>query len=171
MTLWDILFSFKGRLRRRDWWLWGLVTSGLVLVAYVALTMATVRAGLTAQDGFAARIAGAVLTAAVMVAFVWMQTAVTTKRVHDVNLPAWPFVSFQIAAIAVHHALIVIDARGPEAERLWAVAQGVDLIGWAVSIVVLGFTSGTAGDNPYGPSPKGPGEMPAAPPVAHNGAH
>lgn len=40
MPLSATLFSFSGRLRRRDWWLWGLVTSGLVLVAYVALTMA-----------------------------------------------------------------------------------------------------------------------------------
>lgn len=171
MSLQHILFRFDGRMRRRDWWLWGPVTGALVLAAYVALTMTTMRAGLGLNDGLPQRITGAVLTAAIMVAFVWMQTAVTTRRVHDADLPAWPFIAFQIAAITLHHGLVVLNPQGPQADRLWAVLHGTELIGWSLSVIVLGFIVGTPGDNRFGPSPKAPPAPPLAPPVAHNGAH
>lgn len=172
MPLRDTLFRFDGRMRRRDWWLWGPVTGALVLVAYVVLTRFTIRTGLAVDDTPVERLAGAVIVAVAMVAFVWMQTAVTARRVHDVDLPAWPFIGFQIAAISAHHVLMVLNPQGPQGARLWAVLQGVDLIGWGVSVVVLGFIAGTPGDNRFGRSPKaGRDRTLAAPPVAHNGAH
>jgi uncharacterized membrane protein YhaH (DUF805 family) len=169
MTLRDTLFSFDGRLRRRDWWLWGVATSALVLAAYVVLTRVTIRTGPAIDDSAVERLSGAVLVAAVMVAFVWMQTAVTAKRVQDAGLPAWPFVAFQIAAISAQHGLFVLNPQGAAGERAWAVLHGLDLIGWGVSIIVLGFIAGTPGDNRFGPSPKAPAEVPHR--TATNGAH
>jgi len=78
------LFSFKGRSRRADFWIYsGVVFLGVILAATViAWPMGVDLAD--ASDGRATLIeAGAILL------FVWPSLAIYAKRLHDRNLSAW----------------------------------------------------------------------------------
>ena len=78
------LFSFKGRSRRADFWIYaGVVFLGVILTAAaIAWAMGVDLAD--ASDGRATLIeAGAILL------FVWPSLAIYAKRLHDRNLSAW----------------------------------------------------------------------------------
>jgi len=78
------LFSFKGRSRRADFWIYsGVVFLGVILAATaIAWPMGVDLAD--ASDGRATLIeAGAILL------FVWPSLAIYAKRLHDRNLSAW----------------------------------------------------------------------------------
>jgi len=78
------LFSFKGRSRRADFWIYsGVVFLGVILTAAaIAWAMGVDLAD--ARDGRTALIeAGAILL------FTWPSLAIYAKRLHDRNLSAW----------------------------------------------------------------------------------
>ena len=132
MSVWQILFSFEGRIRRSHWWLAriGLGFGFLVLLG-VIMGITAIAAGTGGQDprGPAAAIAGIVFGLFLLVSIpllIWTEAAITAKRWHDRDKPA---------------VMVLI--------------LFVPLIGGIWTLVECGFLDGTPGPNHYGPSPKG----------------
>lgn len=78
------LFSFKGRLRRSDYWLGGLIVfAGMITFAMVMAEVFGVDIADTTDVRTSAIQAGAVLL------FMWPNLAVSVKRLHDRNQSGW----------------------------------------------------------------------------------
>lgn len=140
MTLLRKFFSFKGRLRRRDYWLCsllvGMVTAAMVLPMTFAL-------GFQADDP---RIAGAVLVC------VWPSIALLVKRIHDRDKTGWMAANYW-GPWAVSTLLSFFPEFG-----LGGLKVVLDIATTIVGVwflIEFGFMDGTQGKNAYGPSPKG----------------
>jgi len=171
MSLKDKLFSFDGRLRRRDWWLlgigWGVLTSlvsgGVTLALFgrehSILTSPSAWTEPAAPGPFIAR-------AVVDLLFAWPVFALAIKRFHDRNKGAW----FVVALTGLSYAFVFIPEAaldsfmfGPAAG--WEMAVKLFLVAgfvgvWLYLFVALGLLDGTPGPNRFGPSPKA-GQRPA----------
>lgn len=167
MTLRDTLFSFEGRLRRRDWWLgWiGASFAYVALAALLALAMGGFHsdgaAYLNASFGDSA---GQLLgSAAVYAPFVFIQTALAAKRAHDRNHSA-RLVIFLVLVSSILSFMpnTAFAALGRLADdgAVWAwpvmAAAVLGKLSSLYLLIVLGFLDGTPGPNRFGPSPKGP---------------
>src|ERR1700754_1566121 len=104
MTLIQKLFGFHGRLRRRDWWLWGialaianLAVQGLVgtmlFPGHPPVMMAVI------GDPPALLLTSVAMTALVQ----WPVLALVAKRAHDRNWSAWPFMAIQLTGVALSY--------------------------------------------------------------------
>jgi uncharacterized membrane protein YhaH (DUF805 family) len=132
ITLQDKLFSFRGRLRRKDFWLYHLVLWS-VLVPLGFFAFAWSEEGRTGE----ARWWSGVMIALVLfgLAQIWPSLAISVKRCHDRNKSGWWVL-------------------------LWLVLANlpvISILGLAWWFVELGFLDGTQGPNRFGPSPKGLG--------------
>ncbi len=138
MTLMQKLFSFEGRLRRRDYWLLGLAMG---VVEYILMKI-LVLAGLGGHADIITSSDPTVRAAAAMSAlgpmmrvygiiwilFIWPGLAIAVKRCHDRDKSGW-----------------------------WLLIGLIPLIGGIWLLIDIGFLDGTPGANKFGPSPKGIG--------------
>lgn len=99
MSWGQLLFSFRGRVNRTVFWLFGVV----LMVLFGLLECINVMSGEKAQAGL-----GIVdlVTALLWLLVLWPSLAVTAKRWHDVDMSAWwmlvcaiPFVGGLIALV------------------------------------------------------------------------
>lgn len=130
MSLWQLLFSFDGRVRRLHWWLTRLgVGFGFLLLFGI---VAAIGSGLDAASGGAGRggadLLGLIAFLIALPVVIWIELAITIKRWHDRDKPG----------------VMVLVALIP-------------LIGGFWTLIECGFLDGTPGQNRYGPSPKGLG--------------
>lgn len=174
MTLRDKLFSFDGRLRRRDWWL-GSIAFAIAYVAFVVVaTMVGWGLDPTMVDTpLAARFGDPIqhllLTAAVNAPFVFIQTALAAKRAHDRNQSARLVILLVLATTVLGYlpdnAFATLGRMIDQgAVQVWPLmlAGVVNVAAPLYLLVVLGFLDGSPGPNRFGPSPKGlPGGAPA----------
>lgn len=167
MTLRDKLFSFDGRLRRRDWWFCSIAFS----IAYVALVTIGTRAiwgfdHTTIDTPLAASIGDPglhlLLTALVHAPFVFVQAALGAKRAHDRNQNARLVILLILAAAVMSYVPddgLASLGRLADGGAAWAwptLIAGVLVKASSIYlVVVLGFLDGTPGPNRFGPSPKG----------------
>jgi len=159
MTLRDKLFSFHGRLRRSDWWIWGIVVN-LAWFALGSLTDILTSGAVNGRTPMAAESTMAVAAGlAVSAVTFWPVLALYAKRVHDLNWPAWPLFAMMIALEAsswipydLMPAFSAEAATGPEI-ALTALSCAFGLA-WAVVVFMLAFIDGAPGPNRFGPSPK-----------------
>ena len=171
MPLKDMLFSFKGRIRRLDWWLWGI---GIGIVWGVAL--AAVGAALFNVSFMTSLLGGPELpqnwafTTWSLVTFLplmWVQSALAAKRAHDRNVGAAVAIGLTVFAGLLSFVPTGVDLIMGSAisdDHFESMNQGVNLVSGAASLyllVVLGFLAGTRGPNRFGRSPKGIGGEPA----------
>ena len=134
MSVWRLLFSFEGRIRRSQWW---LVRLSVAFVFFVLLmTLVAVGAALGAADAPPSRQvgeSGAVLFSLAIFlclpVILWIELALTAKRWHDRDKPA----------------VMVLVAFIPFVGGIW-------------TLIECGCMDGTQGPNQYGPSPKGLGQ-------------
>lgn len=106
-----ILFSFAGRIGRRTWWLWGVgALSGLAIYLNVLLRVAGLSAPRT--------------DIAINLLLLWPALAISIKRWHDRDKPAW-----------------------------WVLVALIPLIGWLWVLVENGCLRGSPGPNRYGDAP------------------
>ncbi len=129
-----LLFGFRGRIRRRDYWL-GVVIAGLAFV--LALAALAVMFGFFPEEGQASpavRDTAALtlfgLVAALFVGYLWVTAAVAVKRCHDRNYPG-----------LVYLAMFLVGAFIP--------------FGFLWQLIDLGVLEGVPGANDWGPPPKG----------------
>jgi len=157
MTLREELFGFHGRIRRTDWWVKGILTGIVALAVIVPLRLMVV---VGAEPGPFQGETGFWLYQAIelllMAPFLWVQTALSVKRAHDLNIPAWPILVFQV--FAVGSGYIPFDQLpsniGPVTLVQAAfVVNGLYLLGCLAELVVLGFFPGRQSANRFGPSP------------------
>jgi|GEM_PF-327776 len=167
MTLREKLFSFDGRLRRRDWWLCSIFAS-LAYVALAALAAAATSGFVHNSSYFLTASIGdpplqLLCAAAVYAPFVFIQTALSAKRAHDRNKGA-ALVILLVVATAIMGFLPDLDSfaasgrtvdEGGFQEWSWVTAGVPKSIASIYLTVVLGFLDGTPGPNRFGPSPKG----------------
>lgn len=88
MTLMEKLFSFKGRIRRRDYWLLNIASS--IVFGVVILFSAMI----SESDG-TTTLFGALLMIAASLAVIWIGFALLVKRWHDRDKSwFWVFIAF-----------------------------------------------------------------------------
>lgn len=163
MTLRETLSIFDGRLRRRDWWLYTIVSS-LVWVALASL-IAMATSGMTHGSGYylSATIGDPVqqvlVAAAVYAPVVFVQTVLAARRAHDRNQGAGLVILLTlVTAVMSFTPDLAIVGRLADNGAVWAwLLFGVGTLAKAGSLyllIVLGFLDGTPGPNRFGPSPK-----------------
>ena len=143
MSLAEQMFSFEGRLRRRDFWISSIVLwIAVFAVSSCVLGLLAVHLGLTSASqpvDAPALVTGGIISVLVLLAIgfiaLWPALAIGMKRCHDRDKSGW--------WLLVWYALTMIPFLG-----IFALA-------WQV--IELGFIDGTQGSNRFGPSPKGIG--------------
>lgn len=145
MSLSQLLFSLKGRIGRRTYWLTLLAASGLFalfgLLAWVVFYADPL--GLAGLD-----IAIALLP---MLLWGWSGLALAVKRLHDRGRTGW--------WLSVPMLLPVLAAvlAPPEDDSLASIAVGVGALAWTLWMTVeIGVLRGTRGANAYGADPLDP---------------
>lgn len=146
----DGLFGFDGRIRRSEWWMTGLAVGllGLMVLAAYRFGTAGDRWPVPGEQGFFLKTA---IEFIVMAPFLWVQTALNVKRGHDLNIPAWPLLAFQVFAVGSTYVPLFLPL-GPSGDRI---IFGIDIaywVGFGIEVIVLGFIRGTVGTNRYGAS-------------------
>jgi uncharacterized membrane protein YhaH (DUF805 family) len=142
MSIVQMLFSFEGRMRRRDFWLCLICLAVLhgLLFSLVAAMFFPIWMTTSSYDGrgtvwpawWALMVAPPMLAAHFLL--LWPRIAVGVKRCHD------------------------RDKSG-----LWLLLLLIPFFGWLWALIDLGLLDGTPGPNQYGPSPKGVGDAAPAP--------
>lgn len=131
MHLVPALFGFSGRMRRRDFWFYTVLSNFLLFVLVlidiivpqtlfpVPKTPDPVMPSGTAATGIA------VLFILTLCLGTWIAAALMGKRLHDRGRPLW-----------------------------WLFAWLVPVVGWGVLFVECGLLEGSAAENAYGPPSK-----------------
>ncbi len=164
--MFNALFSAKGRMRRRDWWLWT-----------IALAIAFVIAGTLMQHWFGpgtkdtTPFGKAPLTPYdVWMIFTntlgfWPSVCITAKRWHDRNRSGW--LAALLPGIGIPQFVLPHFSDWLTSISSRFVAGAIDgtltVVGFLVLIWIVidcGILDGTKGPNKYGPSPKGLGVQP-----------
>jgi uncharacterized membrane protein YhaH (DUF805 family) len=131
MTLQHALFSFNGRLGRRDFWIW--MVSWLVLMVAV----------FTFADRQWIEIKSAAFAVVVLL---WPTAAVMVKRLHDRNKSAWWALLFILAwMLAAGHWDMI-----PTLWQ-WVVGRLVPAVIFVMLVIDCGAFVGTPGTNRFGP--------------------
>ncbi|MDE0086549.1 MAG: DUF805 domain-containing protein [Candidatus Poribacteria bacterium] len=131
-----LLFSFRGRITRSEWWIYVLLRAGVFLVPAVILLIKKGTSGIPnvygltnlweffeyAQDNLTS-LADAKLYVSLFLTFflMFIDAAAITKRFHDINLSGW---------------LVLLGC--------------VPIFGPFYIMIYCGFIKGTQGDNRYG---------------------
>ena len=142
------VFSFEGRIRRRDWWLTCL------LVNFTATASASIT-GILFPD------LALIFWIALNAIATWVVLAASVKRAHDRNdSGALPIISCTLGWLLAAAVILGASTSGPTSTSavlswfLMALFFVNGLIGvWL--LISLGFLDGTPDTNQYGLSPKG----------------
>jgi uncharacterized membrane protein YhaH (DUF805 family) len=142
------LTEFRGRLRRRDFWI------GLLILLLIEIALSFGLAGLMRPTG-----ATPIERAAVwlgLAILLWGSAALIVKRLHDRGKSALWYPLFGLAPALCYHLGVVYSSNisnvlSPAQQAFWLLGG----ILWLWAIVELGFLPGTKGSNRYGPDPRG----------------
>lgn len=163
MTLREKLFSFDGRLRRRDWWLISICLSLLsILLGEAVRYLLLGPAWSVFASGWSAVIAlseprAGLLGLAVSLLVLWPYAAVSIKRRHDRGHGAGLVIAAFVWSYAYPVALFLLPLRPDAGMGLIALYSGVGLLNAVISLwmlAIFGILDGTEGSNRFGPSPK-----------------
>lgn len=172
MSIWQVLFSFDGRIPRKTYWLayLGLMAGMMATMALGAYVMTgeglTLKFMLFPRDEM--HVWGPVLAGQYII-FLWPILAVFLKRWHDRNRPTWVFIV--LYAVCLLPVAVKFAGYGPSSAELVGVdwtqhPMAYDPIGQIASLpcmlvglylfVELGCLRGTRGPNRYGEDPLPP---------------
>jgi uncharacterized membrane protein YhaH (DUF805 family) len=169
----ELLFSFRGRIRRLYFWLTTLVfgfAAGMLTSTFQFIAE-TYGMGETVPDTHQFEPTGPLSIAifAVTLANLWVNLALSVKRLHDRDRTGW-WIAAMYLSIIVAVGLGFLTLTQPEGQReplntiavIAVIAAGVLLI-WLV--IEIGFLRGTRGPNRFGPDPlaDSPGQTPRFP--------
>lgn len=141
------LFSFKGRIRRRHYWVTSFALG--IVKAVLTVVVAILVGGPSLTDG------GAYVRIIVEVLFLWPALALMVKRGHDRNRPA----RFSLIMLVVAIAMTMGVGAGTALAKTWltTVCAVGAFASFGFLLIDYGFIDGTLGPNRFGPSPKGIG--------------
>ena len=141
MSMTQLLFSFKGRLNRKPYWMTAIATM-LIIIVLLLFALILIREH---------RFEFAGLTLAILVILyiplIWIGLAIGAKRLHDRDKSAWWLLVFYAAPG-------ILSTAGNRLEDVGFIILHV--ISFAISVwafVELGCLRGTPGPNRYGPDP------------------
>jgi uncharacterized membrane protein YhaH (DUF805 family) len=164
MTLTQLLFSFKGRINRKPWWLASLgagFTASLLSAILEALARSsgeTIVNPVTHQ--FEPTGIFGLAISLIALANAWIAFALSVKRLHDRDRTGW-WLLWQLLIILLAVFLTVVAFAVPKEQgAVWyALAGAAVLVAFIISVwlfVQIGFLRGTQGPNRFGPDPLGP---------------
>jgi len=130
MTLQQWLFSFKGRIGRRDFWVW----IGLWLVGMALLVILVANGILDAQTA-----------AFMLVCLLWPTSAVIVKRLHDRGKSGLWALFMILAWMLLAGNWAVLGGIWQ-----WVVGRFVPTVIMVMLLLDLGAFIGTPGENKYG---------------------
>lgn len=116
------LFGFRGRMRRRDWWIAQL---GSTAAAAIVLIVAAYAADAThARQSSPQRIAFGGLGVIVALGVIWINLATSAKRFHDQDLSAWFYLIGFVPVIGNFVLLGLLGFRDSrEGQNRWGASQ------------------------------------------------
>lgn len=169
MSFFKILFSPKGRIRRRDYWL-ASIGFGVFIFA-VEFLGHNFLFGLDSGSFFTDITSWAkgtitpfgVLLLGLMVVGIYPGFCIFVKRWHDRNRPTWA--AILITAWNYGSIFLQMGAGAFSGQPNLAVSGAISILNGILGIYLFiecGCLDGTPGPNRYGPSPKGKGTSPAA---------
>ncbi|VTP16311.1 Inner membrane protein YhaI [Phytobacter ursingii] len=124
------LFSFKGRIGRRDFWIWTVIW----VLAMAALFYAVSFELLASQNA-----------AFMLVCLLWPTACVIVKRLHDRNKSgSWSLLFILAWMLLAGHWEILGDTWG------WVVGRFVPVLIMVTMLIDLGAFIGTQGENKFG---------------------
>ncbi len=159
MTIIQMLFSAKGRIRRRDYWLWS------ILAAVVVVGTEFAGHAVLATGDFVKDMAGwitlqptpfNILMWVLLVFGQYIGICISAKRWHDRNRSG--YLAGVVSAAILITSAVEIYCLPTGAHPNGAIYFSAAAVNFVVSIwqfVECGCLDGTRGANPYGPSPKG----------------
>ncbi len=130
MTLQQWCFSFRGRLRRRDFWIWQSIWLMLLVLLFSL-----------AGNGLLNNRTAAFC----IVALLWPSSAVLVKRLHDRNKGGQWALLLIVAwlLMAGNWSMLPADAQ-------WAVGRFIPVLIMVAMLTELGAMRGTPGENRFG---------------------
>lgn len=143
------LFSLEGRMTRSDFW----VTSIALFMTATLFTVSVNSIIRFYQHDISARWLLLVILA-IQLVVAWPSFAITVKRGHDRGFSAMRTFWVNVGAHVVPIALIVVPLLLNQRPR-WEAAFWVFAVLTIYMIFDYGVLDGDAGENKYGPSPKG----------------
>ena len=162
MSLLSFLFSPTGRVRRRDYWFYGLAVTAVSAIAQFAGHQ--VITGHPAADFVTdlGRLSGPawpplkIYIWALTLVFLWPGICISIKRWHDRNRPAWIPIVIYVANFAWSLSAPYVGPTTAHPNQ-WVYYGGLIILLAMViwQLVECGCLDGTKGPNTYGPSPKG----------------
>lgn len=143
MSIGQLLFSFRGRLNRKPYWLTSIC---IFIILLLLVIYAVVKFG---EEDFRAAGLTIALLFILYIPLIWIGLALGAKRLHDRDKSAWWLVLFYVVPSLLEGAANEIDTAGVI----------LHLASFAISVwafVELGCLRGTVGPNRYGPDPLSP---------------
>ena len=141
MSMMQLLFSFRGRLNRKRYWMTVIVTMA-VIILLLLLALVMIR-----EQRFEFAALTVVILFILYIPLIWIGLAIGAKRLHDRNKSAWWLLVFYALPGILSTAGNQMD--DPGFLILHVVSFAISL--WA--FVELGCLRGTSGPNQYGPDP------------------
>jgi len=161
MKLLPLLFSFKGRIQRLYWWVATIAVGAVAGIATTLLEYGARSSGSFVPDPSTNEIAPTgifgVAVTAVGLANLWINLALSVKRLHDRDRTgAWVFLQILILIVALTILVVAIAAPGADWAKTLVWPIGIVAVAFSVWLFVeMGFLRGTLGPNRFGPDPLG----------------
>jgi uncharacterized membrane protein YhaH (DUF805 family) len=170
MPLTELLFSFKGRIRRLHFWVAALAIGAAAATITAVLDLAAGATGsftlVPDTETFEPTGPFAVGVFAVGAANLWINFALSVKRLHDRDRTGWWLLWQTLILVAALLLLVVALVVPKEQAPTWYVIAGlVGTVALAVTLwlfVEMGFLRGTQGPNRFGPDPLGASQADAS---------
>jgi uncharacterized membrane protein YhaH (DUF805 family) len=137
----QLLFSFRGRLNRKRYWMTVIVTMAvIILLLLLALVMMR-------EQRFEFAALTVVILLLLYIPLIWIGLAIGAKRLHDRDKSAWWLLVFYVLPG-------ILSSLGNQMDDLGFLILHV--VSFAITVwafVELGCLRGTLGPNQYGPDP------------------
>jgi len=130
MTIQQWLFSFKGRIGRRDFWIWIVTWIVAMLVLF----------GLAYSNWL-----GTQTAAFVLVCLLWPTASVIVKRLHDRGRSGLWALLVPLAGMLLGGKWAILPAVLP-----WVVGKLIPTVIFVMTLIDLGAFVGTQSENKYG---------------------
>jgi uncharacterized membrane protein YhaH (DUF805 family) len=141
MSMTQLLFSFRGRLNRKPYWMTVIATMAII-VLLLLLALSMIR-----EYRFEFAAFTVVILLILYIPLVWIGLAIGAKRLHDRDKSAWWLLVFYLLPG-------ILSTAGNEMGDVGFIL--LHIISFAISVwafVELGCLRGTPGPNRYGPDP------------------